>query len=197
MLWSQIARREMEPISAVRAGHRAMGIDLDSAQAEAVANLFYEAMRTEGRAAPDARAALIELRRAGYRLGIISNTITPPGALDRHLEEEGLLEFFSERVYSCEVRYVKPDPRIFDIALRRVGGVASRSAYVGDKENIDVKGASRLGMLTVLKRPDGSPVSRRWKPDHVIRGLAELPAVLRTYSTDVHSADSADGAGRL
>ena len=44
----------------------------------------------------------------GLRLGIVSNTFSPQGALDQHLDAEGILEFFPVRVYSCDVGAV-PD----------------------------------------------------------------------------------------
>ena len=198
LIWSRlVTRRELRPVAAVQAGHRALGIELDASAAVEVANRYYAAMGVERRADSGARASLELLHQRGYRLGIVSNSFAPPGGLDRHLAEEGLLAFFPVRVYSWEVGYMKPDRRIFEAALMRLGASAHRTLYVGDKEKIDVKGAARLGMATVLKLQPGEPYPRRWKPDHVIRSLAELPAVLRAYPTDVHSTDAADGPGRL
>lgn len=187
LLWryirSRLMRREMLFFESMIVAHKFVGITLDYDSAVELAWQAYLPMRRAGRADRDARKMLIELRTRGYKLGLISNTGTPPTALDRHLrEEDDLLEFFAMRVYSCDVGYMKPHRRIFEIALDRIGSAAANTVYVGDKPKLDVKGAGRLGMLTVLKSPRGEPVDGRWLPDHVVRRLAELPGILESYS---------------
>lgn len=180
-LWSRLIRREMKLMEPMIRGHAALGIDLNPEHREELLWRMYLPMRRVGRADAGARRTLLELSSRGYRLAIISNTATPPSALDRHLEEEGLLEFFTVRVYSCEVSYMKPHRRIFQIALDRTGSAAAGAMYVGDTAEVDVRGARRLGLVTVLKSPDGRAVSERWRPDHRIRTLADLPQVIEAY----------------
>ncbi|MFH0981488.1 MAG: HAD family hydrolase [Planctomycetota bacterium] len=181
-LWSRLMRREMQLFESMITAHAALGIRLDPDSAAELAWQMCLPMRRVGRADPHARTVLLELRARGYKLGIISNTATPPPALDRHLEEEGLLEFFAMRVYSCAVGYMKPHRRIFEIALERIGSSAARTLFVGDKVKIDVKGAARLGMVTVLKAPTGATVDGCWRPDHTVRTLQEVPHILELYA---------------
>lgn len=182
-LWSWIVRREVRLLDALVPIHNSIGVELDPDTITELAWELYLPMRRAGVADPDARAALLELRGRGYKLGIISNTGTPAPALDRHLaEEDNLLEFFAMRVYSCEVGYMKPHRGIFEIALDRIGSMPLNTVYVGDKVALDVKGAGRLGMVTVLKSPTGGPANGRWRPDHIVRTLGELPRVLESYS---------------
>ena len=182
-LWSRVVRREARLFEGLIAVHESMGITLDPETATEFAWQSYLPMRRAGAADPDARPLLAKLRARGYKLGLISNTSTPPVALDRHLEEEdGLLEFFPVRVYSCEVGHMKPHRGIFEIALDRIGSAAANSVYVGDRVPLDVKGAGRLGMVTVLKSSDGASPRGRWRPDHVVRRLRELPRILESYS---------------
>jgi FMN phosphatase YigB (HAD superfamily) len=49
----------------------------------------------------------------------------------------------------------KPDPRIFELALRQAGVNAADAFYVGDVYPIDVAGAARVGMVPVLMDPLG------------------------------------------
>jgi putative hydrolase of the HAD superfamily len=69
----------------------------------------------------------------------------------------------------------KPDPRIFLLALERLGVRAEESVYVGDSVTYDVEPAEAVGMIAVL-------VDRRDRfPEHEgvrIRSLDDLPAVL-------------------
>ncbi|MBI2216275.1 MAG: HAD-IIA family hydrolase [Candidatus Rokubacteria bacterium] len=51
----------------------------------------------------------------------------------------------------------KPEPPLFEIALRRLGVGAPEAAMVGDSIPSDVVGARRVGMRTVLYAPDGVP----------------------------------------
>ena len=59
----------------------------------------------------------------------------------------------------------------------------SRTVFVGDKISKDVFGASRVGMHTVLLKPDGSAPRGRVRPDRVIRSLSELPSILNMMMT--------------
>jgi putative hydrolase of the HAD superfamily len=100
---------------------------------------------------PDTRAVLASL--AGeYRLGIISN-------FDRRLrlilEELGIARLFRYVVISSEVGADKPDPWIFQEALRLSGVRASEALHVGDEPEGDWEGAARVGMQVFkLRRPD-------------------------------------------
>jgi len=77
----------------------------------------------------------------------------PGHVLDAHLEQLGLLRFFPHRIYSCDVRYRKPDRRIFQLALDAVGVAANEAVFIGDNLHADVYGARRAGLLSIWKRP--------------------------------------------
>lgn len=116
---------------------------------------------------------LEELRRRGYRLGVISNA---DGRAGEALDAVGLREHFELIVDSGLVGFDKPDPRIFHHALERMGGVAPEQAvYVGDIYEIDVQGARAAGMRPILIDP-------LWKWDNRdcerIRGIHDLLDVL-------------------
>ena len=121
--------------------------------AEAVPDLLDELWRrnlTGGlwhRPVPGARAALARLKEAGLRLAVISNA---EGRVAEDLAIAGLAFHFETIVDSHKVGVAKPDPRIFAIALERLGARAEESAYIGDLYRIDVLGARRAGMRAVL-----------------------------------------------
>jgi putative hydrolase of the HAD superfamily len=100
---------------------------------------------------PDVRAALARLA-SEYELGIISN-------FDRRLRvvlaELGVAPLFRHVVISSEVGADKPDPWIFQEALRVAGVRASEALHVGDEPTSDWEGAANAGLQVFrIKRPE-------------------------------------------
>jgi putative hydrolase of the HAD superfamily len=99
-----------------------------------------------------ARAALDGVAALGLRRAVVSNS---DGRAERHLTDCGMREGL-EFVVDSQIEGVeKPDPRIFRIALERLGIAASRSLYVGDIRSVDEVGARAAGMHFVLIDPYG------------------------------------------
>jgi len=173
-LWSRVVRGEMNTMANIQAAHRAIGLRLDDETLNRVARLMYEPIRPLGRADPQARDALAALRDRGYQLAVISNTVAPPPGLDDHLDDHGLLDLLPVRVYSCQIGVPKPHPRIFHAALTELGIPAADAVYVGDKPRIDVAGARRVGMGTILRHNGGGALPRGPLADCTIQRIAEL-----------------------
>lgn len=121
---------------------------------------------------PDVEETLDRLLRGDIRLGLISNF---EEWLERLLESLDVTRFFEVRVISGVEGLEKPDPRIFDVALKRMGTTAEESVYVGDNPMFDTEPAASVGMFAVL-------LDRRGRfPDHPgvrITSLADLPATI-------------------
>ena len=73
---------------------------------------------------------LKSLRERGVRTAFVSNCAENTRPL---LERLGLAALVDELVLSCEVRAVKPDPAIFDMALDRLGVRPEESLFVDDQ----------------------------------------------------------------
>jgi HAD superfamily hydrolase (TIGR01509 family) len=102
-------------------------------------------------------AALGRLRRAGIRLAVVSNSEGTVGAI---LDEVGLGRHLETVVDSWVVGVAKPDPRIFEIALTRIGVAAAHAIMVGDSPAADIAGAKAAGVGAVLLDPlDVHPTS--------------------------------------
>jgi HAD superfamily hydrolase (TIGR01509 family) len=99
------------------------------------------------------RESLMRLRRAGLRLGVVSNS---DGRAEQALEEAGLRDCFDVVIDSGLVGVEKPDPRIFQTALDALGVAPEEALYVGDLYEIDVVGARGAGMDAVLLGPEGA-----------------------------------------
>jgi HAD superfamily hydrolase (TIGR01549 family) len=118
---------------------------------------------------PGTLETLRELRAAGLRLAVVSNA---DGRVDRFLSAAGLAEELEFILDSGTVGIEKPDPRIFELALDRLGLEPHQVVYVGDSWEIDVVGARRAGIRPIyLSETDREGATR-------IGGIRDLPAAL-------------------
>ena len=97
-------------------------------------------MTERTRVEPGLPQMLDDFRRSGLKLAVVSNTFVPADAMDRHLAMFGLLDFFPVRVYSSDVGYRKPDPRIYRHALDQLGVPPAEALFVGDLLKTDIVG---------------------------------------------------------
>lgn len=126
---------------------------------------------------PDARPVLQELRRRGYRTGVISNG---EAKLQRwKLDRTRLSEVLNLVVTSQEVGRSKPDPEVFVEAARRAGAEPHRCWMVGDLLHADVAGALAAGMTAVWvrRRPSEAPPDGP-HPHHTVDRLSRLLELL-------------------
>jgi putative hydrolase of the HAD superfamily len=118
---------------------------------------------------PGAVEAVAEVRRLGYRVGVVSNA---EGRVEQDLRAagfEGLLELV---VDSHVVGVEKPDPGIFRIAVERMGVSPETTIFVGDVPAVDVTGARAAGIAPVLlDRHDMYPDADAPR----LRAIEELP----------------------
>ena len=128
---------------------------------------------------PDAESVLADLKSRGYKLGVIANQ---PENLDGRLEKLGIRKYFDEVVSSHDCGVVKPDEKIFKLALTRAGVDASQAVMVGDRLDNDVEPAKKLGFTTVWVRQGicagQQPRNALSTPDYVVGSVGELPKVL-------------------
>ena len=124
---------------------------------------------------PDAVPTLTELKRRGYKLGVIANQNY---GTEQRLKNWNLLQFFEMIAASAELGMAKPDPAIFEWALNQADCSPQNAAMVGDRMDNDMAPANRLGIHTVrLKRGLGAyhePQSDDEIPEYSISSLAEL-----------------------
>jgi len=114
----------------------------------------------------DVAPALGDLRKRGLRLGIVSNWDTRLRKICGGLGVDRLVDFI---VISAEAGVRKPDPRIFEEALRRAGVEAEETIHVGDLPDEDIEGARRAGIRGVL-------IDRRKRitPEEKVDGVAVI-----------------------
>jgi epoxide hydrolase-like predicted phosphatase len=108
-----------------------------------------------GGAARDAMVAATRgLRERGLRTALVTNNAREFRAGWRAMIP--LAELFDAVIDSSEVGVRKPDPVIFELALRELGGIAAEHAVFLDDFPGNIAAARRLGMHGVLVEEDPS-----------------------------------------
>jgi HAD superfamily hydrolase (TIGR01549 family) len=130
---------------------RALGVSLGESQAHVVASAYRSGYLTARRPLDGAADLLLALKPHA-RIVIVTNNL---------LEEQqdklafcGLASYVDALVASEDVGVSKPDPRIFEIALERVGASAPEAVMVGDSWANDVAGAHAVGIRAIWFNPD-------------------------------------------
>ena len=182
-LISGITKKDFNSSALLRKVGTKKGIRLDGQQWRHYAGLWYEPLRKIATTEPDIKQTLAALKNAGLKLGIVSNTFVNGHSLEKHLEQVGILDFFTVRLYSYQFDHRKPNPQMFEAAAEKIGETAENILFIGDRLDNDIKPALRLGMQAVLKTaytntgkkiPDGA-----LKINH----LSELPALVEEINT--------------
>ena len=133
---------------------------------------------------PGIREGLQALAGTGVRLGIVSNADGMIGPRLAQLElcqvGPGIGVEIECVVDSGNVGVMKPDPRIFEVAIDLLELDADRIWYVGDMPAIDVVGARRAGIKPILMDPLGLHLGADYERTPSLAGLAELIALAST-----------------
>jgi putative hydrolase of the HAD superfamily len=133
------------------------------------------------------RESLERLRGAGFKLAVVSNS---EGTIEQMLLEIGLRPLFDAVIDSSVVGFTKPDPRIFGIALDRLGVAAADALMVGDSPSADVDGASAAGIRAALIDPyDFYPWSRAPR-------FKDVPTLTSSLLAQLASGGDASGPQR-
>ena len=104
------------------------------------------ATATAWQLAQGAAEALRTLQGSGLALGVVSNF---DHRLRNVLQELEIHGFFDVVTLPSDSGAAKPDARIFEVALKRLGLAGSQAVYVGDHAEHDVAAARRAGLAAV------------------------------------------------
>lgn len=126
--------------------------------------------------AQDVAAALATLRRAGWRMVILTNGL--PDVQARKVAALDVRQLVDDVVFAEEqVEGGKPDRSAFHAALSRLGVTPDRGICVGDDPLRDVAGARALGLRTIRVATLGCAPLPEDDADVVIDRFSQLPAV--------------------
>jgi len=119
--------------------------------------------------------SVLKALRPHFTTGIITNGFTSfQWAKIRHYELDQAVDFC---LVSEEAGTHKPDPRIFELALEKAGGLSPRQAiFIGDTLASDIEGALRAGLEPIFMNPRDDQTPPPGVPK--IKTLAEFLALL-------------------
>lgn len=136
---------------------------------------------TWGHIAPGSADGLRAIATLGLPIAIVSNST---GTVEQQLAELGICQTgpgdgieVGAVIDSAVVGVEKPDPRIFALALDRLGIGRDGAVHVGDTVRFDVDGAHAAGIRPVHLDPYGD--CRAPDGHEHIRRLGDLPPIIR------------------
>jgi len=148
---SEYTGRDFDSLALLEKVGRKEGMTCSREQWEEVIWHWYKPLSELARIESDLKETLSDLKALGLKLGIVSNTFVNRASLERHLENLGIRDFFSVRMYSYELGLRKPDMRIFKIAAEKIGEAFENILFVGDRIDADIRPALKGGMAAALK----------------------------------------------
>ena len=125
----------------------------------------------------DALKVISSISKNSVKLGVISNVSSHEVALEI-LEKVGLKKYFKLVITSALTGIRKPDPAIFQYALKQLKLRPAEAVHVGDSEKHDIEGGSIAGLRTVLINRRLS--QERTIADYRFRSLTEASETLQS-----------------
>lgn len=164
-------------ISAWTEGLRKLGI-ADAALGETLAKRF-AAERRERPLVYNDTFEVLQALRPNYQLLLLTN-----GAPDLQQEKvdsmPGLADYFDHILISGTFGRGKPDPAIFEHALKLLGLTPKEAIMVGDNLDTDIQGAIAVGMRSAWINRHQRTAPEHKRPTYEIRTLKELLGLLQS-----------------
>jgi len=123
--WQEIARKLSKPIPEA-------------------SSLWSEAFRSAYVPKQEMFSLASSLHDKGYKTALLSNTELPAVEIFHELG----YDMFDVLVFSCEEGMMKPDRKIYDLTLERLGSQAEQSVFIDDRPDY-IQGAKDVGLHTI------------------------------------------------
>lgn len=166
----------------VRAVFRILGIPDNQEVIDAVTKTEHEFLKSGVLLFEDAISTFISLRKAGLKLGIVTNASPSVRIV---LTNYRIDEYMDCMIISSDVGCRKPDARIYKIALEKLGVEAQDCVFVGDGNDGELDGAHKLGIVTIwVKRNMRKHVQMKdssiLSVDFTVGSLGEVVDIIRS-----------------
>ena len=119
---------------------------------------------------------LVRYLAAKYPLTVVTNGFVE--VQYEKFDKSGLRDCFAHIVLSEEVGCQKPNPRIFEEALRMNGLQAEEVVMVGDSWNSDIQGAINAGIDQIWIRKSKDPLPEGQSATYLVQSLSEVMEIL-------------------
>ena len=119
---------------------------------------------------------LVRYLAAKYPLTVVTNGFVE--VQYEKFDKSGLRDCFSHIVLSEEVGCQKPNPRIFEEALRMNGLQAEDVVMIGDSWSSDIQGAINAGIDQIWIRKSKDPLPEGQSATYLVQSLPEVMEIL-------------------
>ena len=124
----------------------------------------------------DTISTIQRLKKAGFRLGMVSDSDGTPGMKIKRIRQQPFLKSLEAIVVAGEdTQSVKPSRRPFTLIAERLGLRPKNCVYIGDNPNTDIEGAKGVGMMMILVKRRGP---KGGHPDYLARSLGDAAILL-------------------
>lgn len=121
---------------------------------------------------------LVESLHKDYKLTIVTNGLTD--VQDTRIRKSIIAKYFEDIVISEEVKVSKPNPEIFELALKNLNHTdKSKVLIVGDSLTSDIQGGINFGIDTCWFNPNRKVNETSIKPTYEISNIMELKDILK------------------
>jgi 2-haloacid dehalogenase len=149
-------------------GARSLALDLTPARRTRLLDAYLRLT-----AFPDVTPGLEALRARGVRLAILSNG--EPTMLEAAARSAGIHGLLDAIISADEVRVFKPDPRVYELGLRRLDTTTAEMGFVSSN-SWDINGASAAGLTTfwIQRRAAEPPEELGFRASRVVGAITDL-----------------------
>jgi 2-haloacid dehalogenase len=172
-LWQAFERGETDQATLRVERFRRLAVELGITDLplERVGSYYLDALACQSQLLPGALETVRELAKK-IPLALVTNGIA--AVQNQRFAASPVTPYFRSIVISEEVGIAKPDPRIFEPALRQIGVSAAEVLYVGDSVTSDMAAARNAGMDFCWLNPGGAPVPEGHAPAFIIAAIKEI-----------------------
>lgn len=117
---------------------------------------------------------LLDYLKPKYHLHLITNGFQE--VQHTKLNGSGIEPYFETLTVSEEVGVKKPNPEIFQYALKKAGATPEESLMIGDEMEVDIDGARAAGMDQLFFNPSG--VEADGEHTYEVRSLLDIKKIL-------------------
>lgn len=173
-LWKAFERGETDQatLRVERFRRLAAEFDIPDLPLDKISAFYLENLSGQRPLMPGALATVRALATK-FPLALVTNGIA--SVQRRRFAASAITRYFQAVVISEEVGVAKPDPRIFEPALQKIGVGPAEVLYVGDSVTSDMAAARNAGMDFCWFNPDRVPVPPGQAPGFIITAISELP----------------------
>ncbi|MFI6587827.1 HAD family hydrolase [Embleya sp. NPDC050493] len=145
-----------------------------SESVEVLCSTYRARMPELARCRDEVLAGLTDLQASGWRIGVVTNG--HPSQQVATMRSTGLAAHVDGWAVSEQEGVRKPDPRLFEIAAARCGGLSPADGgwCVGDDPVADIGGGRAAGLTTIwVQRLPEWPIGPTGPPEHRVTDVTE------------------------